>query len=185
MFKKEEKLPVEISSNKVQEIIENIAIPKKEVQYQTKINALSLKSLNEIRNFNQNKPKEEVQTVHLSEDFSQDALETVWKEYTNELEVKGKHILLSYMTMSKPVKMANHVHLEFPNEGPKNDFESQYNELLGVLKTKLKNHDIKIVIHVNQAIQAKKIYSKEDKYKYFVEKNPLLEKMRNLFELDF
>ncbi len=92
--------------------------------------------------------------------------------------------MLSYMTLSKPIKMGNNILLEFPNEGSKHDFENHYNELINHLKTNLRNFDIKIKITVIETFKPKVHYTNEEKFKHFKELNPVIEQFRNTFELD-
>ncbi|MFY8098006.1 MAG: hypothetical protein ACOVMH_09340 [Flavobacterium sp.] len=118
------------------------------------------------------------------EEFSQEDLEQHWNDYVSHLDQKGKKILMSYMTLSKPIKMGTNILLEFPNQGSKEDFESKYAEVISYLKTKLKNFDIKIKITVIETFKPKVHYTNEDKFNHFKELNPTIEQFRNLFELD-
>ncbi|WP_396188182.1 DNA polymerase III subunit gamma/tau [Flavobacterium sp.] len=132
----------------------------------------------------QQKAKEEEIGEHPTDEFSQEDLELHWNNYVNYLNQKGKKILMSYMTLSKPIKMGNHILLEFPNQGSKEDFESKYAEVLSYLKTKLRNFDIKIKITVIETYKPKVHYTNEDKFNHFKEINPVIEQFRTIFELD-
>ena len=88
------------------------------------------------------------------------------------------------MRLSKPVLMGTNILLEFPNQGSKEDFENSNSELIGFLKTNLRNYDVKIKITVIETYKPKVIYTNDEKYKHFMELNPTIEIFRQTFELD-
>lgn len=161
------------------------AIATENGETKRKISPLSLSGLKAIKEIErQQKPITFEVGEHPVEPFTQEALEEQWNNFGQILEQRGKKILLSYMTLSKPIKMGNNILLEFPNEGSKHDFETNYNELVTYLKTNLRNFDIKIKITVIETFKPKVHYTNEEKFKHFKELNPVIEQFRNTFELD-
>jgi DNA polymerase-3 subunit gamma/tau len=57
-------------------------------------------------------------------------------------------------------------------------------KLMNFLREKLNNYGIAILVHLNEAVEKKFAYTPDEKYKKLKEKNPLLEKLRQAFELD-
>lgn len=57
--------------------------------------------------------------------------------------------------------------------------------LLPFLKKKLNHYGIKIEIMVKKTIKEDSVYSPREKYQYLVKINPVLEKLRKNFDLDF
>jgi len=55
---------------------------------------------------------------------------------------------------------------------------------MNFLREKLNNYGIAIVVILNEAVEKKFAYTPDEKYKKLKEKNPLLEKLRQAFELD-
>ncbi len=173
--------PIQKIEEKVEQIVQKSTIPSDK----KRISPLSISGLKSIKEIElQQKANEEEIGEHPVEEFSQEDLEQHWNDYVSHLDQKGKKILMSYMTLSKPIKMGTNILLEFPNQGSKEDFESKYAEVISYLKTKLKNFDIKIKITVIETFKPKVHYTNEDKFNHFKELNPTIEQFRNLFELD-
>lgn len=169
----------------IEQLVQQTSIPESS-NIKNKISTFSIKGIQKIKEIEkQQKATPLNPEIHLSEHFSQEDLEKYWNEFAQQLEKKGKKIYLSYMSLSKPIVMGHNIMLEFPNEGSKIDFENMNADLIAYLKTNLKNYDIKIKIKVNEAFKPKVIFTNEDKYNHFKTLNPLIEKFRNTFELDF
>lgn len=52
------------------------------------------------------------------------------------------------------------------------------------LRENLNNYGISIAVQLNEAVEKKFAYTPQEKYNKLKEKNPLLEKLRQAFELD-
>ena len=57
-------------------------------------------------------------------------------------------------------------------------------KLLNFLREKLNNFGIEILVTLNETVEKKFAYTPLEKYKKMKEMNPLLEKLRQTFELD-
>ena len=57
-------------------------------------------------------------------------------------------------------------------------------QLLHFLREKLNNYGIKIDVILNETVEKKFAYTPQEKFNKLKEKNPLLEKLRQAFELD-
>lgn len=62
--------------------------------------------------------------------------------------------------------------------------EENRSKILTFLREKLTNYGITLSILVNEKVEKKQAYTKEDKYKRLSQKNPLLEKLKNTFNLE-
>ena len=173
---------------KVEEKIEHIQQklpPTITIDPSKKVSSLSIKGLKQKADVsNQNKTESVAIGEHLADPFTQEDAIKHWNEYIEILEAKGKKLFCSYMRLSKPVLMGTNILLEFPNQGSKEDFENTNSDLIGYLKTNLRNYDIKIKITVIETYKPKVIYTNEEKYKHFLELNPTIELFRQTFELD-
>ena len=66
----------------------------------------------------------------------------------------------------------------------KSQLEKGKPKLLRFLREQLNNYGIQLEIIVNETIQKKFVYTPQEKYDKLKEKNPLLEKLKQTFELD-
>ncbi|MBT0608002.1 DNA polymerase III subunit gamma/tau [Aequorivita echinoideorum] len=150
-----------------------------------KVSALSLKSIQKKQEIKQelvaNQPTEDNLPVN---DFSEDEMQVAWQEYANTVESDGKFNLLSHLTMGVPRLEGTIIHLEFPNQTIKVEVERAKYELLGFLREKLQNYEIDLDITVNEAVEKKYAYTPREKFEKLKEKNPLIDRLRQEFDLD-
>lgn len=119
-----------------------------------------------------------------TEEFTETEMLVQWNKYAQRLGDKGLRIMESLLLINDPTLSGTTITLELPNEGSKLDFESQINGLLGHLKGHLHNHDIKIEIVVNEAIELKRSLNDQDRYNRLMEINPNIDLLRTTFGLD-
>ena len=64
-------------------------------------------------------------------------------------------------------------------------FEEAQDEIIRLLRTKLKNDAISVIVKVEESgSNAKIVYTAEERYKFLLEKNPQLDDFRKEFQLD-
>ncbi len=150
-----------------------------------KVSALSLKSIQKKQEIKQELVANQPDAKNLPVTaFSDEEMQLVWTEYTGDLESDGKFNLLSHLTMGIPRLEGTIIHLEFPNQTIKTEVERAKYELLGFLREKLQNYDIDLDITVNETFEKKYAYTTREKFEKLKEKNPLIEKLRQEFDLD-
>lgn len=150
-----------------------------------KVSALSLKSIQKKHEIKQEMVANQPDTENLPvNDFSAEAMQDAWIEYTANIENDGKFNLLSHLTMGVPKLDGSIIHLEFPNHTIKTEVERAKYELLGFLREKLQNYDIDLDITVNETAEKKYAYTTREKFEKMKEINPLIEKLRMEFDLD-
>jgi DNA polymerase-3 subunit gamma/tau len=76
------------------------------------------------------------------------------------------------------------VHLTFPNHTIKVEMQREKHELLSYLRKELQNYDIDISIEVDETEMKRYAYTPREKFEKLKEKNPLIEELRNTFDLD-
>lgn len=76
------------------------------------------------------------------------------------------------------------IHFELPNDTMKQELEREQRGLLGFIKQKIKNTDISLELHVNKEAEKKYAFTPKERYEKLKEKNPLIEKLKNTFDLD-
>lgn len=151
----------------------------------TKVSALSLKSIQKKHQLQKEQVAQQPDEENLpSNAFSEEQMIVFWDEYTTALEKDGKFNLLSHLTMAKPQLRGPNIYLEYPNGTIKVEVERAKYELLGFLREKLQNYDIDLEIEVNETAEKKYAYTPREKFEKLKEKNPLIETLRQEFDLD-
>jgi len=118
------------------------------------------------------------------EEFHEDDFYELWYSYIKKLETDGKMILASILSIDKPKLDGTTIHLTFPSSTNKVEVERQQYDLIQHLRQHLKNFDISLEITVNEVMESRFAYTPEDKYEKLKEKNPNLELLRKVFDLD-
>jgi DNA polymerase-3 subunit gamma/tau len=150
-----------------------------------KISGLSLKSIQLKQKMQQELRSQQPDSQNLPTDpFKEETLIAAWKEYTALVQQAGKHILFSHLSMGEPRIEGELIHLIFPNTTIKLEVEREQGELLGFIKKKLNNYNIDLSIEVNEQVAKKYAYSTREKFEKLNEKNPLLDKLRQTFDLE-
>ena len=150
-----------------------------------KVSGLSLKSIQLKQKMQQELQSKQPDSQNLPTDpFKEDALIEAWKEYTALVQKAGKHILFSHLTMGEPRIEGELIHLIFPNNTIRLEVEREQGDLLGFIKKKLNNYNIDLSIEVNEEVAKKYAYTTREKFDKLNQKNPLLDKLRQTFDLD-
>ncbi|MEL6810603.1 MAG: DNA polymerase III subunit gamma/tau [Bacteroidota bacterium] len=150
-----------------------------------KVSALSLKSIQKKQELQRElvakQPDEENLPV---ETFTESEMQTAWTDYAKKIEKEGKYNLLSHLTMGIPKLEGTLIHLVFPNSTIKVEVERAKYDLLSYLRSTLKNYEIDLSIEVNEAEVKRYAYTSREKFDKLMEKNPLIDKLRQEFDLD-
>jgi DNA polymerase-3 subunit gamma/tau len=150
-----------------------------------KVSGLSLKSIQLKQKMQQELKSQQPDSQNLPTDpFKEETLIAAWKEYTVIVQQAGKHILFSHLSMGEPRIEGELIHLIFPNTTIKLEVEREQGDLLGFIKKKLNNYNIDLSIEVNEQVAKKYAYSTREKFEKLNEKNPLLDKLRQTFDLE-
>ncbi len=119
------------------------------------------------------------------EPFDELKMQTLWTDFVQQLEDKGKKILAANLQADTPKLKDNHViWIELPNATMKKEVEREQSLMLNYLKEQLNNHSISLKITVNEEIAKKFAFTPEEKYEKLREKNPALDILRREFDLD-
>jgi len=116
-----------------------------------------------------------------AETFDLEALQTVWKQYANELT--DKHFK-GIMTFIIPELKENNV-IEVPALNPEQMHYIQQNisQVKEYLSSQLKNDRITLEIKLKENNGEHTPFTSQEKYAYMVDKNPLLKKLVQEFSL--
>jgi len=122
---------------------------------------------------------------HPKDAFTEKKLQELWKSYVELLNKKGERSIASIIGTDIPTLGANfQISFTVPNKLMQDQFKKGKPKLMNFLREKLNNYGIAIVVLLNEAVEKKFAYTPDEKYKKLKEKNPLLEKLRQAFELD-
>ncbi|MBB1138079.1 hypothetical protein H4K33_00975 [Myroides sp. WP-1] len=152
-----------------------------------KVSALSLSSIRARKEMESSLEKKVINPDDLpKEPFTAQQFMEEWTKYADKLARSGFMLMASLMGMVPPVINGTTVSLEMPNEGSKLSFDENKFDLVNYLRKKLSNYDLEIEIIVNEEVKIqKRVLDKEDKLVRFVELNPAMQYMKEIFDLEF
>ena len=152
---------------------------------QRRSSTLSLKSIHEKKVVKKSAEEENFDN-HPKDEFSEKKLQDFWKDYVDLLNKKGERSMASIVGTDVP-KLAKGFKIYFtvPNKLMHDQFKKGRPKLLKFLREQLNNYGIDILVKLNEAVEKKFAYTPQEKFNKLKEKNPLLEKLRQTFELDF
>jgi DNA polymerase III subunit gamma/tau len=151
---------------------------------QRRSSSLSLKSVHEKKVVLKASVEENFDH-HPKDVFDERKLQKLWKEYATLLTEKGERSMASIVATDTPKLKENFViAFTVPNKLMQDQFKKGRPQLLHFLREKLNNYGIKIDAILNETVEKKFAYTPQEKFNKLKEKNPLLEKLRQAFELD-
>ncbi|WP_445756469.1 DNA polymerase III subunit gamma/tau [Polaribacter sp.] len=180
--KKEFEIPTIVSESIPEKIAES---PKAVLEIARKRDSsLSLKSIFQPKEVEKTGIKENYDDYPKTV-FTIKKLELYWKEYANLLEKKGEQSMAAIISIGKPVLGENfQISCAVSNSLMQDQFLRTRPNLLHFLREKLNNYGIDILVTLDESISKKFAYTPQEKFNKLKEKNPLIEKLRQTFELD-
>ncbi|MEP2279249.1 DNA polymerase III subunit gamma/tau [Maribacter sp.] len=150
-----------------------------------RVSGLSISSLNAKKQHELNKIEVVIDENNLPKDpFTEDELRKHWADFIEIIDKKGQKILASNLHSDIPkLKEGFAIHLELPNGTMKKEIEREQFELMEYLRAKLNNHFVHLNITVNETTSTKFAFTPEEKYQKLREKNPVIDLLRQEFDL--
>jgi len=123
------------------------------------------------------------ETRDTDHEFSEEQLHAIWPEFI-EKYVGQVHL---YNTLQvNPQLLDNHkVKIDVENSVQLDQIRLLKPEIIGFLQRKLRNSKIDVKIELQEATFEDKLLTDEQKLTVMMKKNPALQKMKNMFNLDF
>ena len=183
--------PVVIKKEVVKDLIKplvspKITAPKPPVLQNLKrrTNSLSLKSIHQKK-----EQKHTLQEVnydnHPKDSFTEKELQKNWSDYQKLLVKKGEKSMASILAADLPSLQDNfNVQFMLPNKLMEDQLKLGKPKLIKFLRESLNNFGITIKVVVNETVEKKFAYTPQEKYNKLKEKNPLLKKLKDTFQLD-
>lgn len=116
--------------------------------------------------------------------FSQEELELQWMSMCNRMPLRLSGIAARMKNMNPQILEFPGVELVVPNEIIKTEVETIRGSILSTLKMYLHNSDITLTIRVAEQLEQTKVLTRREQFEEMVQKNPSVEKLRLLFELE-
>lgn len=168
----------ESSTKAPQKVIVDQDLPKK-------VSGLSLKSIATKKKHKAKQlERKEADKIEILEAFTEAELLLAWDKYIKHVKKKGRKILASNLAADRPKLEGTIIKLELPNDTMKKEIELEQGSLMAYLKEKLRNTDLQLEIMVNEEVSRKYAFTPIEKYNKLKEKNPLIEKLKETFDLD-
>lgn len=151
---------------------------------QRRSSSLSLKSIHQKKEVKKSVVEENFDN-HPKDDFTLKELQKHWDIYHKKMISKGENNMATALGVSKPKLLPNFViQLNLPSTLIEDHFKEGKYKFLKYLRESLNNYGLSTKIVIDKTIEEKKAYGNVGKYKILVKKNPLLDKLRQTFELD-
>jgi DNA polymerase-3 subunit gamma/tau len=150
-----------------------------------KTSALSMKGLKRKKEILEKKQEADAIGKDMpKEAFTEEQLHDVWKAYIDKIKTKGGKIMASILATDIPRVEGTDLHIQLPNVTMKTEVERHSYHLMTFLKKELQNYDIQLFIDVNEEAAKKYAFTPMEKYNKLREKNPLIDELRQTFDLD-
>jgi DNA polymerase-3 subunit gamma/tau len=151
-----------------------------------KVSGLSLASIKAKQEHLKKQQNKVVDKKDLPSDvFTEERMLEVWNEYVEKLDKKGEKIMWSLLSTDVPkLKDNTIICIEMPNETMRIEIERAQYPLLEFVRAALNNYDVSLKVDVNELSVKKYAFTTRDKYEKLKEINPLVERLREDFDLE-
>jgi DNA polymerase-3 subunit gamma/tau len=141
-------------------------------------------SLSDILEGEQKKDNTDVKTSKQSEEFSEEKMIEVWKDFSKKVNDEGKTNLYITLTSVLPTLSETTINLKISNDTQQKILDENKIELLNYLRTILQNDFIKVKTEMSEEIKSDIPYTPKDKFNKMVEENPSLKILQQKLGLD-
>ena len=120
------------------------------------------------------------------ENYTPDRLTRIWRQYAFQVKDEGKETFYNALIKRDPLIEKNDVLKLFVDNQIQVDYITPLiNELISFLRNSLKNHNITVKIELTEnPVEDVKFLNGKDKFEVMAKKNPELNTLKNLFNLD-
>ena len=118
-------------------------------------------------------------------EFTPEAFELAWQEFTDNLKGEGTRIVSMFKTIRPELENDQTVKIHLSNAAQKDTFILHYKpKLMSFLESRfiLSDFDIETTVDLSETNEV--LYSDEQKLNYLINKYPILKEMRKTFNLD-
>ena len=127
---------------------------------------------------------EDIKANKVLTSFNQSDLNLVWPKIA-ELMINSQVIYALLKQINPILEKDYKIRISVGSRVQSKYLEETRDEIIGLLRTKLKNDAISIIVKVEESgSNAKIVYIAEERYQFLLEKNPQLDEFRKEFQLD-
>ena len=157
-------------------------IPIAEIDKNLFASTLSLKSIKEDSGVKNIDVIDEIFIDSPNQNISEEKMQSSWIDYAEMLESNGRYNISSILRISTPILSENLISYSVPNDTTRLEIEKEIISIQNFMRKELKNN-IKLIISVDKTIRKKFKYTISEKYNALKDKNPKIEKLKNIFKL--
>ncbi len=145
----------------------------------------NLKNPSSIKSEEEKEEVIEYVTGNEKNDFNQQDFIEAWGEYSFKANAEGKKSLSVLMKNYTPAVKENfRVEIQIENKIQYDEIITERVYILNFLRTRLRNFSVTLEPIIAEVNSERKLYTSKDKYQHMVEKNPKLDELRKIFNLD-
>ena len=131
--------------------------------------------------------KEEIIKENKKNEFDNEQLQKVWKDYVNQQKEKEKSNFATTLDMNEPVLLEDcKIEIQISNKSQEVVIEKEKIDLHEFLRNKLQNDTIEVITKIQEKTDEERIpYTNKDKYEQMAKENPKLQNLKEKLGLDF
>ena len=157
-------------------------IPIAEIDKNLFASTLSLKSIKEDSGVKNIDVFDEIFIDSPNQNISEEKMQSSWIDYAEMLESNGRYNISSILRISTPILSENLISYSVPNDTTRLEIEKEIISIQNFMRKELKNN-VKLIISIDKNIRKKFKYTISEKYNALKDKNPKIEKLKNIFKL--
>jgi DNA polymerase-3 subunit gamma/tau len=119
-----------------------------------------------------------------NEPFTLEQVQSAFKLFAEKI-INNKARIANALNTPQLQINGNKIHLFSPNLTLKEEIGLIHSDLIGFIKSELKNAQIEIILEVKSISSQKPIFTQSEKFAYLIEKNSALQDLKEVFKLDF
>ena len=169
-----------INKEKKEVIVDQVPVAK--INENLFASTLSLKS---VKKENSTKNIDIIDEIFIdspSVKVSQENMQSAWVKYAEILESNGRYNIASILRISTPILLENSISYNVPNDTTRLEIGKELISIQNFIRNELKNN-LKLNILVDKNIRKKFKHTTSEKYNVLKDKNPKIEKLKNIFKL--
>ena len=172
----------EILINKEKKEIVVDQVPVAKINENLFASTLSLKSVTKENSIKNIDIIDEIFIDSPSVKVSQENMQSAWVKYAEILESNGRYNIASILRISTPILLENSISYNVPNDTTRLEIGKELISIQNFIRNELKNN-LKLNISVDKNIRKKFKHTTSEKYNVLKDKNPKIEKLKNIFKL--
>ena len=157
-------------------------VPIAEIDENLFASTLSLKSIKEDNSVKNMDVIDEIFIDSPNLNISVEKMQSSWIDYAEMLESNGRYNISSILRISTPILSENLITYSVPNDTTRLEMEKEIISIQNFMRKELKSN-IRLIISVDKNIRKKFKYTISEKYNALKDKNPKIEKLKNIFKL--